>query len=68
MAAAKGIIMATDSSLLVEFGGHIAINCHWAYHLLDRTKFSRRKVTTAKTKASPLELQEQIFLKKLWLS
>ena len=50
VAAAKGIIMATDKSKLVEFGGHINPNKDWAYHLLKRMNFARRKVTTSKSK------------------
>lgn len=55
VAAARGIILATDSTKLVEFGGHIELNCHWAYHLFSRMKFSRRKATTSKSKISPRE-------------
>lgn len=55
VAAAKGIIMATNSSLLRDFGGHIHLNCHWVYTLLDRMKFARRKATTSKSKTPPDE-------------
>lgn len=55
ISAAKGIIMATDSSLLMEYGGHINLSRHWAYHVLDRMKFTRRKATTSKSKTLPQE-------------
>lgn len=50
MAAAKGILLTCNRSLLVEFGGHVELNRHWAYSLLNRMKFVQRKVTTAKSK------------------
>ena len=50
MAAAKGIVMTCDRSLLAEFGGHVELNRHWAYSLLRRMKFVQRKATTAKCK------------------
>ena len=34
MAAAKGIVLTCDKSLLAEFGGHIELNRFWAYSLL----------------------------------
>ena len=36
--------------MLVEFGGHVELNRHWAYSLLHRMNFVQRKVTTAKSK------------------
>ena len=52
MAAAKGIICHDDRLKLVEYGGHISLNRHWAYSLLTRMKFVQRKATTAKSKHS----------------
>ena len=52
MAAARGVLLSCERSKLVEFGGHIEVNRHWAYSLLHRMKFVKRKVTTAKTKHS----------------
>jgi len=52
MAAARGILLSCDRSRLVEFGGHVQVNRHWAYSLLSRMKFKKRKVTTAKSKYS----------------
>ena len=50
MAAARGIVLTCDRSLLVEFGGHVELSKHWAYSLLHQMKFVQRKVTTAKSK------------------
>ncbi len=33
MAAARGILLSCDRSRLVEFGGHVELNRHWAYSL-----------------------------------
>ena len=52
MAAARGILLSCDQTKLVEFGGHVELNRHWAYSLLSRMKFVKRKVTTAKSKYS----------------
>ena len=58
VAAARGILMATNKSLLVEFGGHLSLSRHWAYHLLNRMKFVRRKATTSKSKYKPADFAE----------
>lgn len=50
IAAARGIIVACERSRLVEFGGHIQLNRHWAYSFFHHMKFVKRKVTTAKSK------------------
>ena len=50
VAAARGILMSTDHSKLVEFGGYIGLSRQWAYHFLGRMKFVRRKATTSKSK------------------
>ena len=55
VAAARGILMAQDKSLLAEFGGHITLSRHWAYHLLNRMNFVRRKATTSKSKYKPAD-------------
>ncbi len=52
MAAARGILLTCDRSKLAEFGGHVELNRHWAYSLLGRMKFVKRKVTTALSKHS----------------
>ena len=33
VAAARGILLATDRSKMVEFGGYIQLDWHWAYSL-----------------------------------
>ena len=51
----------------MEFGGHIEINLAWAYSLLCRMKFVKRKATTAKSKLT-VENFAQVktdFLEKL---
>ena len=53
VAAARGILMSSDHRQLAEFGGHIDLSRQWAYHLLNRMKFVRRKATTAKSKYCP---------------
>ena len=52
MAAARGILLSCNRSRLVEFGGHVQVNRHWAYSLLSRMKFRKRNVATAKSKYS----------------
>ena len=52
VAAARGLVRAVDKYMLVEFGGHIELNTSWAYSLLNRMEFVKRKVTTAKSKFS----------------
>lgn len=52
MAAARGNLLSCDRSRLVEFGGHVQVNRHWAYSLLSCMKFRKRKVTTTKSKYS----------------
>ena len=50
IAAARGILLSTDKLKLLECGGHIQLNNTWAYSLLNRMKFVKRKATTAKSK------------------
>ena len=49
VAAAKGNFLACDRTQLLEFGGHVSLNPSWRCSLLERMKFVRRKVTTAKS-------------------
>ena len=48
VAVVRGILLSCDRSKLAEFGGHVMLNRFWAYSLLKRMKFVKRKVTTAK--------------------
>ena len=52
VATARGILLACDKSILVEFSGHVELNEYWVYSLLKQMGFVRRKVTTAKSKSS----------------
>ena len=65
IAAARGIIMSCDRLKLVEFGGYVNLNRHWAYSLLTRMNFVKRKVTTAKSKYSVAEFQCLKFLQNV---
>ena len=64
MAAARGILMSRDRTQLAGFGGHIELSRQWAYHLLGRTKFVKRKATTAKSKHAPKDFAavKRVFL------
>ena len=52
IAAARGLLMAEHKNRLVENGGHIKLNRHWAYGFFRRMGFVQRKPTTAKSKFS----------------
>ena len=65
IAAARGIIMSHDKSQLVEYGRHINLHLSWAYSLLKRINFVKRKSTTAKSKMNTTEFDE---LKSQFLS
>ncbi len=58
VAAARGILISSDRFQLDEFGGHISLSRQWAYHLLGRMNFVRRKATTSKSKHKPLDFTE----------
>ena len=64
MAATKGILQSIDRTQLAEFGGHIRLSREWAYKLLHRMNFVKRKATTAKSKYAPDDFarQKQAFL------
>ena len=46
LAAAEGIVKATDHKLLFENGGRIKLSLDWAYSFLRRMGYMKRKVTT----------------------
>ena len=50
IAAARGLLLADNRNKLVEYGGHIELNRHWAYSLYKRMGFVQRKPTTSKGK------------------
>lgn len=63
MSIARGMIMASDRSLLVENGGSIELNKNWARQVLYRMetngeKLVRRMATTSKIPVSPGLLTE----------
>lgn len=58
VAAARGILLTCNRSMLAEYGGHVELNVDWAYSLLRRMKFVQRKVTTAKSKHAVAEFRE----------
>ena len=58
VAAARGILLSNDRSKLVEFGGHIELSRQWAYSVLTRMKFVRRKATTSKSKHTPANFEQ----------
>lgn len=57
MAAARGILLSYDKYMLAEFGGPVELNRHWAYSLLKRMKYVKRKATTAKSKYTGSDLK-----------
>ena len=57
VAAATGIIMKSNRGMLVDFGGHVQLNQYWARSLLRRISFVQRKVTTAKSKHTDINLR-----------
>ena len=43
---AEGIVKSKDSNLLASNGGHIALSKYWGKHLLTRTGYVKRRVST----------------------
>ena len=48
IAAAKGIVMSVDQTMLVENGGHIQMTKTWAQSLMHRMELVKRKASTKK--------------------
>ncbi len=65
MAAARGLLNSCDRGSLVEYGGHIDITRSWAYSLLQRMGFVKRKCTTSKSKHTSADFEE---MKKSFLA
>ena len=65
IAAARGILLSCNKSLLLEFGGPVSLNRHWAYSFFKRMGFVQRKGTTAKSKGTDTDfaLLKESFLK-----
>ena len=70
IAAARGIILKCDRSMLVEFGGYIQLNRQWAYSLQKKMKFLQRKATTAKSKETEKDFAQlkMSFLTDWWIN
>ena len=66
-AAARGLVIAKDRTLLVENGGHINITRDWALSLMNRMNMVKRKGTTSKnaTKNENFEQEKDKFLQKI---
>lgn len=58
MAAARGLLLAYDRNQLAEFGGPVVLNRHWAYSLLQRMNYVKRKASTSKSKYTVSDFQE----------
>ena len=50
MAAARGLLLASNRNMLVEYGGHVQINRAWAQSFLERMGYVKRKATTSNSK------------------
>ena len=59
IAAAEGIVLAHDRTLLVQHGGHIHLTRDWALSLLSRMGFVKRKATTK----ADVQITEEQFQK-----
>ena len=67
MASAKGLILASNRSLLVEYGGHVCLTTAWAKSLMKRMGLVYRKASTTRSKLSSEEFQaaKDSFLKQV---
>ena len=55
---AKGVVIANDRSILIEYGGYLSLNSDWGKNLLyrmekERKKMTRRCATTSKLPVAP---------------
>ncbi len=65
-AVPRGIVIANDRTMLLEFGGHLYFSDSWArnkFYQMDRIgkKMKRRMATTSKMPISPALLEEEKF-------
>ena len=58
-AAARGILLKYNPSLLVQNGGPVDLNKFWAHSLMKRMKFVQRKATTSESKSSLVDFAEK---------
>ena len=68
-AAAKGIVMSVDHTLLVENGGHIQLMNTWEQSLMVRMGLVKRKASTKKSRMTDEEFrQRKVYLSQAgWL-
>ena len=68
LAAARGIILKTNSTLLAEYDGHVMLTKDWAKSLLKRIKFVKRRATTSKSKSvvEDFDAVKKNFSSKSW--
>ena len=59
LAAARGILLKCNPSLLVQNGGPVDLNKFWAHSLMKRMNFVQRKATTSKSKSSLVDFEEK---------
>ena len=50
MAARKGLLLARNTNMLVEYGGHVNLSRNLAQVLLERIRFVKGKGRTSKSK------------------
>lgn len=64
VAAAHGIMLKVNQSLLAEFGGPVLLSNSWARSLMKQMNFVQRKATTANSKQSDADFiaQKKCFL------
>ena len=62
IAAAKGIIMSVDQTMLVENGGHIPLTKTWAQSLMHRMGLVKRKASTNKPTMTSEKLKRSRLL------
>ena len=60
IAVAEGIVTETDHTLLLKNSRHIKLSLDWAYSLLKKMGYVKRKATTDKDSKKNLLLQKQI--------
>ena len=67
MAATRGLLLASNRNMLVEYGGHVNINRAWAQSFLERMGYVKRKATTTNSKYSLTDFKQvkKQFLKKV---
>ena len=58
MAATKGLLLASNRNILVEYGDHIHLSRYCAQALLESMEFVKRKGTTYKSKRAVTGLKE----------